>query len=294
MTYITHEVEPHENGYTVGRLLRGRLGVSASLLRRLKLMPDGITLDGNHVTVRATACMGQMLRIKAEGDSENGGIVPVAMKLDVVYEDEYVLIICKPAGMPTHPSRGHYTDTLANGVIYRLGEGATFRAINRLDSNTSGLLCVAKNSFAAMRLSAQLKAGSLKRTYLAVVEGDVHPREGVIDLPIARVPGRGIMRRIDEDGERAVTRYRVTQTGGGRSLLEISLDTGRTHQIRVHFSHIGHPVSGDFMYGEELPGLPGHALHSHTLRFNHPVSGGDVLMISPPPAVFDALLCGEL
>ena len=218
--------------------------------------------------------------------------------LDIVYEDADLMILNKPAGLAVHPSPGHYDgDTLGNRVVWHLargGEAPTFRAINRLDRGTSGLMTCAKNKLAAQRLEEQLAQKGIRRTYHAVCEGTSLPEHGVIDLPIGRAEGRGIQRQVRADGQRAVTHYRVLAEQNGRTLLAIQLDTGRTHQIRVHFSHLGHPLCGDFMYGRELPGIAGFALHSCAITLTQPTTGRALAFSAPDPALFARLLEGTL
>jgi len=288
--HLTHVITAEESGQPVGPLLRRHFGLSAGLLRRLKLREGGITLDGIPVTVRATAQEGQCLAILTEGAREPQDILPVPGALDIVFEDAHLLILNKPAGLPVHPSRGHYLDTLANRVVAYLGPEIPFRAVNRLDRGTSGLLCLAKSGLAAQRVSAQLADRAISRGYLAVVEGRLAVPSGIIDAPINRVPGRGIMRQIDAAGKPAVTHFEVVRRGPRRTLVALRLETGRTHQIRVHMAHLGHPVTGDFMYGTELDTLDGQALHAASLELNHPITGERVRLTAAMPGYFEGLL----
>lgn len=289
---LEYIIPPEEDGWLLRDLLRRRLTVSAALLRKLKLQEDGILLDGRAVTVRQRVCAGQRLRILTEAGGLQQDIVPVAGPLDIVFEDEHLLIVNKPADLPVHPSRGHYCDTLANRVVSYFGGQVPFRAVNRLDRGTSGLLCLAKTQYSAQQLGRQMAARAVRRTYLAVVEGIGLPPRGTIDLPIGRVPGRGILRAVRPDGDRAVTHYRVLDASDRRTRVEIRLETGRTHQIRVHFAHMGHPVTGDFMYGRELPEaeLPGQALHAAQLALAHPLTGQAMHFAAPAPDYFARLM----
>ncbi len=268
---IVYRVAQEDGGKKVGWLLRYRMGLSAGLVRGIKHLEEGILLDGERVFTDRVAQPGQELSA-ADGIageiSEN--IAPEKGEVNIVYEDEAFFILDKPADLPVHPSRGHQGGTLANFLAYELekrGAPVTFRAINRLDRGTSGLMCVAKTKHSAYKLGQALRAGSIKRTYLAVCCG-TPPEEGRIDRPIGRKEGFGIMREVREDGQRAVTNYRLLEKWGEYSLVEVSLETGRTHQIRVHFAHMGHPLAGDFMYGAELPDFPGQALHSAQLAIS--------------------------
>ena len=286
-------------GTEVLTLLRREMGVSTSLLRRLKVTEDGILLDGTRVTVRRTVEPGQVLSIRREPDSGREKRVPAqAGALDIVYEDGDLLLLNKPAGLPVHPSPGHFDgDTVGNRVVFYLARSQrdpTFRAINRLDRGTSGLMTAAKNQLAAQRLEAALARGDLTRRYHAVAEGTGLPERGAIDLPIGRREGCGIARCVRADGQRAVTHFRVLEEKNGRTLLELALDTGRTHQIRVHLSHLGHPVCGDFMYGTEIAGLEGFALCSVQAALTQPTTGERLQFSIPDPACFAELMEGRL
>ena len=286
-------------GLEVLTLLRREFRVSTNLLRQLKVTENGITLDDIRITVRHRVQPGQVLSILREPDSgKERRVEPMEGPLDVVYEDGDLMILNKPAGLAVHPSPGHYDgETLGNRVVWHLaqtGQNPTFRAINRLDRGTSGLMTCAKNKLSAHRLEEQLACDGIRRTYHAVCEGTGLPESGTIDLPIGRAEGKGIMRQVREDGQRAITHYRVLKEQNGRTLLEIRLETGRTHQIRVHFSHLGHPLCGDFMYGQEIEGMKGCALHSCAITLTQPSTGKGLAFTVPDPPVFAKLLEGLL
>ena len=279
-------------GKTVKDFLRRDCNLSSSLLRRLKTIPDGITIDGKQVTVRAVLEVGQTLCIKAEDSSSSENILPVQGEVDIVYEDDCLMIINKPFGMPVHPSAGHGEDTLANILAWRFeqeGIPFVFRAINRLDSNTGGLMCVAKNAHCAKLLSENLNEKTIKRVYEAVLVGTLAEKEGTIDAPIGMLEGSSLRRCVRPDGERAVTHYKVLEEKGGLTRAEICLETGRTHQIRVHFSSLGCPVWGDFLYGEETD-FNGHALFSKKIEFLHPVTRDNLCIEVSTPKLFDSLM----
>ncbi len=299
MDRLCYTCAPADDGLEVLTLLRREFLVSTNLLRQLKVTENGITLDGLRVTVRHTVRPGQVLSILREPDSgKERRVEPTEGELDVVYEDGDLMILNKPAGLPVHPSPGHYDgQTLGNRVVWHLtqrGETPTFRAINRLDRGTSGLMTCAKNKLAAHRLEEQLAQKGIRRTYHAVCEGVGLPASGTIDLPIGKAEGKGIMRCVRPDGQRAVTHYKVLREQNGRTLLEVQLDTGRTHQIRVHFSHLGHPLCGDFMYGREIEGMKGCALHSCAISLTQPTTGQPLAFEAPDPPVFERLLEGRL
>ena len=209
-------------------------------------------------------------------ETEHSDITPVEMPLDIVYEDEDILVVNKPALLPVHPSIRHYEDTLANGVMHYFQKEDSpfvFRCLNRLDRDTSGLTLIAKNPFSAAMLSRQVKNRQLHRTYVALVEGEL-PGSGTIDAPIARAKDSAILREINrESGQPAITHYTCMEKRNGLSLASITLETGRTHQIRVHMTSIGHPLPGDFLYNPSNKQMQRQALHSASLAFTHPVTG---------------------
>ena len=218
-------------------------------------------------------------------------ILPVNLPIDIVYEDEDLIILNKATGMPVHPSQGHHENTLANALAYRFasrGEHFVFRAVNRLDRDTTGLLLIAKHKISGAFLSAMTAKKEIRREYLAIVAGK--PEEsGTIDLPIARKDGSTIERCIDMDhGEHAVTHYRCLDYRDdlGCSLVRLRLETGRTHQIRVHMKAIGHPLLGDFLYNPDYRFIGRQALHSYTVAFRHPITGEAMEFSAPMPEDF--------
>lgn len=276
---LKYTVKKEHSGKRVDEVLRERWGISGSLIKELKRHDDGILLDGDHIRTVDVVGEGAELSV-AIYDGVSEGIIPQDMELDILYEDEDILIVNKPCGMPTHPSRGHFTGTLANGVVahyLKNGEAHVFRAVNRLDLDTSGVMCIAKNSYSHAQLVKQMKSGILSRKYAAIVEGT--PESGVVDAPIMR---ESFLKRIvHPDGQRAVTHYRVISRYEGYSLIELSLETGRTHQIRVHMAYIGHPLLGDWLYGKEDHSLfDRQALHSKEIRLMQPVTGKELCFMS--------------
>ena len=290
MERLEYKVAAEDEGKSAGYLLRARLDLSAGLVRRLKTLPDGIMLDGERVFTNALPKKGQVLSALKDGGRQQD-ILPVKGPLDIAYEDGDLLIANKQAPLPVHPSRGHYDDTLANYLVYemeRRKEPFSFHAVNRLDSGTSGLMCVAKNAHFANRLSELLRDGGITRLYMAVCLGEIKEDKGRVELPISRKEGFGIMRRVSENGEYALTRYRVLARGLGRSLVLLKLETGRTHQIRVHMAALGHSLYGDFMYGHEEAGFPRTALHSCHISIKG--AGKDISLYCPPPDIFFELV----
>jgi 23S rRNA pseudouridine1911/1915/1917 synthase len=216
----------------------------------------------------------------------------------VVYEDDYLVVPAKPSEMPTHPSHGHHEDTVANALAYRYQEAGVpfvFRPVNRLDRNTSGLLLIARNRMAAGRLTEFMEAGRIKKRYLAILDGEMTQSGGVIDKPLHRTAESIILREVcSEDAPDAapsVTEYTVLATGGGHTLVEARPITGRTHQLRVHFASIGHPITADDLYGKPSPHLSRHALHAYKLTFPHPANEAQILTLTAPiPSDFEGLL----
>lgn len=295
--YLTLKITPELDGTEVNTLLRRVLGLSGTVLRRVKWLPDGITLDGTRVNVRVRAAEGQILSVRLTDPERKSGIVPRQGPLNIVFEDRDLVVVNKAAGVSVHPGPGHYDDTLGNILLYYYdseGEPADFHPVHRLDRGTTGLLVVAKHPYAQEKLKNALHTGDFRRRYLAVCDGVPDPAAGVIDAPLGPEEGSLIRRRVRPDGAPARTRYRVLRTSGPRALVELELDTGRTHQIRVHMASIGCPLTGDFLYGTENPALIARpALHSAALELTHPVTGERLMFSAPLPEDMTALIPKE-
>lgn len=242
-------------------------GLSVTLIKETKY--GGIFLNGQNVTVRATVNEGDEIEIyQKEKTSE--GIPPMDIPLTVLYEDEWLIAVDKPTNMPTHPSKGNNLPTLANAVMGYFGGDFVFRSVNRLDRDTSGIVIIAKNQFSAGKLSDSMKRGLWEKKYHALVEGA--PKEsGIIDAPIAGIAEGNIKRIVRDGGKNAITKYEVLEQRGNSSLCSVTLLTGRTHQIRVHFAHIGHPLVSDFLYGTR--GNEEYYLRCIEIKFPHPITG---------------------
>ena len=243
------------------------LGLSVTLVKKAKY--GGIILNGTTVTVRAQVKEGDRIEIflpKATSD----GIPPMDIPLKVIYEDEYLIAVDKPTNMPTHPSKGNNLPTLANAVMGYYGGDFVFRSVNRLDRDTSGVVIIAKTQISASNLSSSMKKGLWQKKYHAIVEGHPHPESGRIDAPIERIEEGNIKRTVRSDGKRAITDYSVIEKMDNSSLCEITLLTGRTHQIRVHMAHIGHPLVSDFLYGTESD--KEYFLRCKEITFPHPAT----------------------
>ena len=281
-------------GIKVDTLLKKRLGLSGTVVRRVKWLPKGILLDGVRVNTRFCPAEGQVLSVQLSDPERRSGILPAPGELDIVYEDEDIIVLNKAPGLSVHPGPGHFSDTLGNFLLYyydQSGQACDFHPVHRLDRGTSGLMVAAKHPHAQEVLKNQLHTEDFCREYLAVCEGVPFPGEGTIDAPLGPKPGSLVEQWVTPEGKSARTHYRVLEEKNGRALLRLKLDTGRTHQIRVHMAHLGHPLTGDFLYGTEDHDLiPRPALHSASLSFRHPVSGDRLKFELPLPEDMDNLL----
>lgn len=295
--YLQLHITPALSGRTVDSLLRRELALSGTVIRRVKWLEDGILVDGRRVTVRYSVTAGETLSVRLTDPACAAQPVPTDGPLEILYEDEDLTVVNKPAGILIHPSHGHFSDTLGNylmGYWLRNGTQCGFHPVHRLDRGTTGVLVVAKHPHAQERLKQQLHTGAFRRRYLAVCEGCPAPELGYIDAPIAPVEGSLIAREVRPDGQNARTAYRVVSAGAVRSLVELELETGRTHQIRVHMSHIGHPLTGDFLYGtQDVSLIARPALHSWQADVTHPVTGARLHFSAPLPEDMRRLLDGD-
>ncbi len=289
---MEHMITATESGRRLRDVLRQVMGVSYSAMKSAKW--DGrITVDGVTTPVDAFVREGQVVRIRFKEAAPVYQVKPYHIPLVIPYEDEHLYVIDKPAPLASQSSLNHPDDALENALFAHLGCPADFiyRPVNRLDKGTSGLMIVAKDAHAQHRLQKMLHSDDFARQYLAVVEGILPAKSGVIDAPIGKEDAASIRRLVREDGKPSVTHYEVLEERNGRSLVKLRLETGRTHQIRVHMAHLGCPVCGDFLYGTELPELPGRfALHSHELTLTHPLTMEGLHIVSPLPENFRALL----
>lgn len=258
-------------------------GISSSLLKKLKRTENGITKNGEFARAIDLISEGDILTVKID----DKGKMPEKLETDrvsAVYSDEDILVLNKPAFMPVHESRNHRGDTLANAAACYINSNNSFRAVYRLDRDTSGLVLIAKNELAASKL-----AGKIKKDYYAVCSG-IFEGKGTIDLPIKRMGDSIIKRGVFEDGEKAVTHWESVKTDGENTLLKINLETGRTHQIRVHFSHIGAPLLGDTLYNGDTDKIDRQALHCKTIYFTHPITGKDMVIDCDFPSDIKGLI----
>jgi len=281
-------------GVHVDTLLRKHLQLSGTVIRRIKWLEDGILVDGARVNTRFIPEPGQVLSVRLSDSERLSGILPAPGSLDIVYEDGDIIVLNKAPGVSVHPGPGHYDDTLGNFLVHyyiKTDQPADFHPVHRLDRGTSGLLVVAKHPHAQERLKGQLHSPDFRRIYLAVCEGAPQPPSGMIDAPMGPVEGSLMAQQVRPDGKWARTRYETVHVANGRTLLRLELETGRTHQIRVHMAHVGHPLTGDFLYGTEDRALiPRAALHSHALSFRHPVTGARMEFLQPLPPDMERLV----
>ena len=289
-------ITEEQDGLLLRDFLKKHCKLSHRMTKRLKYSDGGIRVNSETVTVRRVLHTGDLVELAAEDAAPTEKIRPVDLPIDILYEDEELVVPAKPANMPTHPSHDHYDDTVANALCYRyerMGIPFCFRPINRLDRDTSGLLLIARGQIAADRLNRAMREGRIRKSYLAILEGAPDPAEGEIETHLCRTDASIIVRRVctpEEGGDYALTRYRTLCVSGGYALVEASPITGRTHQLRVHFAHIGHPIVGDDMYGHAHPDMPRQALHAHTLTFPHPTDGRQISACAPLPADMLAFL----
>ena len=295
MRIIRYTVTADDAGRAVRSVVPRRFHLGTHAFRRLKAL-GAIRVGGQSVHADRVLSEGEEIEIWL--DTDEGGASSAALEASgpasfIRHIDGDMIVVSKGAPLATLPSRYIRTGTLREQLAAMLGANAeafAYHPVNRLDKGTSGLLCVARHAHAQRLLSAQLHTGGFVREYLAVTEGVPAIREGTIDAPIARL-GTGARRGVREDGQRAVPRYRVIGASGKRALIRLPLDTGRTHQIRVHMAHIGCPIAGDYLYGTELPELGGRfALHSAYLCCTQPVTGETIELSEPLPPELAALL----
>lgn len=279
MSILEKKVIGIKEGTKIREYLKMEMGLSTRLIRSASI-DKRIFVNDVAVKMNRVLNEGEVIKIDLAKD-ESQDIAPEKMDIEIIYEDEDILVVNKKPFMVVHPTKSYQSGTLANGVInyfIESGQNCIVRLVSRLDMNTSGLIIIAKNQFSHGMLSKEMSENKVTKKYLAVVHGLLEKEEGTIDLPIYRPEGTdfGIMRVVDERGQRSVTHYRVVEKYENASLVECTLETGRTHQIRVHLSSIGHPIYGDSLYGygdEEQDLINRQALHAYSLDFKSPRTG---------------------
>lgn len=293
MRILTHTILPEEEGRMVKGILRGSLQLSYTLLKSLKWRENAILLNGQSVHVNAIVHAGDVVSVAlSERTPREDLYCENTAAPDIVYEDEDLLVLNKPAGVAMHPKADDAAaPSLAVMLTGYLGEGSVPHFVSRLDKGTSGLLIAAKSGYVHDRLRRALHSSELRREYRAVAVGQVTPPRGVIDAPIGRADGSIIRRCVREDGLVSRTEYEVLQTTERFTLLRLRPETGRTHQLRVHMAYLGHPLAGDWLYGTEDKNLIARpALHSYELWFTQPITGQELHFTAPIPQDMQRLL----
>ena len=285
---VLYQINSLEKPQKISGFLKEK-GYSRQNLVDLRKNEQAICLNGTYVHMNHMLAEGDVLTVWIRETDNSGQIRPVKLPFVIVYEDEDLLVINKPAGMPVHPSRGNPENSLGNALAWYFKEQGVpfvFRCINRLDRDTTGVLVLAKNPLSGALLSAQMKQRQIRRTYLALTDG-IPPEKGTVSAPIARMDDSVITREVNwEHGETAVTHYERLAVSNGYSLVELHLDTGRTHQIRVHMKYIGCPLPGDFLYHPVFDRISRQALHSFQLEFCHPITKKTLRFLAPVPEDF--------
>lgn len=283
---IDYIIDEDNAGLRVEQFLR-RKRYSGQNLSEIKRMPKSILVNGVHYYMRQELSTGDHLQVRICETQNSEKIPPTKLPLDIIYEDEDLLVLNKPAGMPIHPSLNNYTNSIANALAYYFqsqGKPFIFRCCNRLDRDTSGLTIVSKHLVSGSILSDMTKYREVHREYLAIARGSVTPFEGTIQAPLGRKEGTIIERTVDwEHGEDAVTHYKVVKEANGHSLVSLRLETGRTHQIRIHMKYLGYPLIGDYLYNPDMEYMTRQALHSHHMEFTHPITGEHMSFTAPLP-----------
>ena len=289
---LEYQITEQFHNMSIGNFLK-TLGFSRQCVIALKKQEKGILLNGIWAYVNTLLSEGDTLTLTLSEDESSEKIPPVNLPLHILYEDEDILVLNKPADMPIHPSLNNYENTLANAVAYYYDSQNipfVFRCINRLDRDTTGVTMLAKNPFSAGILSKMVRNREIHREYVAIADGIFLQKEGIVDAPIGRKEGSTIEREINlETGERAVTHYTVLKENKDLNCSQIKLwlETGRTHQIRVHMKHLGHPLLGDFLYNPDMTYIKRQALHSHSLTFKHPITKEPMHFVAPVPSDMD-------
>lgn len=270
---------------TVKEILKSHFGVSNRLLLMLK-REKKIFKNNEIANINTKIYPNDKIVAIIDFNEESRNIVPTQMPLEIVFEDECMLVLNKPAGLPVHPSILHFEDSLSNGVksyFEKKQINCKIRPVNRLDKDTSGLVVFAKNQYIQECLIKQMATHEFQKNYLAILTGNLEKESGIIDAPIARSENSIIEREVNENGQNAITEYKLIKNFENYCLVEFTLKTGRTHQIRVHSKYIGHPILGDSLYGTTSDLISRQALHAYKISFIHPVTQKTMVFEIPLP-----------
>lgn len=286
--WLEYVVTEEDAGMTVEQIVREKLSVSGRMVQRLT-RSKGIQLNRKPPFLKKQVKTGDRVAVRIQ-DSKieqlDKTTLPTAYQLDILYEDEFFIIVNKPTGMMVHPVQQEQTETLVHvltAYFLEKGQLASIHPVHRLDKQTTGAVLIAKSSYAHQLADRSLREGSIQREYLAILTGRLEQETGTINAPIARDPFHQTKRQVNERGEAAITHYEVVTRSADTTLVRVRLETGKTHQIRVHFQHVGHPIVGDTLYGGERLPINRQALHAHRLSFVHPVSGEEIAQTAALP-----------
>lgn len=282
---LSYQIDKDDHYDNILHVLKEQFLLSDRLITKLK-KANKIYLNDLPTYTKKSVTVGDKVSVLIDFEEDNSNIVASNIPLDIIYEDDYLLVINKPANIAIHPSILHFDNSLSNGVKFyfdKLGLKKKIRIVNRLDRNTSGIVVFAKNEYIQECLIKQMKTKELKKEYLAIAKGILESKSDTLNFPIARKEGSIIERTVNSDGDSAITHYDVVKEFNNLSLVHIVLETGRTHQIRVHFSYIGHPILGDTLYGSPSELINRQALHSYKLTFIHPVTKKVLSLEAPLP-----------
>lgn len=270
---------------TLRQVLKNKWNISSRLLIKLK-NAKSIFVNNKNVYIDYPLKIGDNILVKIEFKEVSENIIPVPISLDIIYEDEYYIVINKPCNMPVHPSASHYADSLSNGLQYYFKQKhiqTKIRPVNRIDKDTSGIVIFAKSEYIQEALVKQMKNKEFIKEYIAILEGNLSNNNGIINAPISRKDNSIIERCISENGETAITHYELIKNLENYCIVKFILETGRTHQIRVHCQYIGHSIIGDTLYGNNSSLISRQALHAYKVNFIHPITHKKVEYISTLP-----------
>ena len=289
LEYVVNDTDNYKN---INQILKNEFNISSRLLTKL-IKNKKILLNNLITDTRSNIKKNDVITILFDYDEDNSNIIPKKMDLDIIYEDDFLLVINKPAGITVHPSISHYEDSLSSGIKFyfdQINLKKKIRPVNRLDKDTSGIVIFAKNEYIQEQLIHQMQIGNFKKEYIALVDGILNQTSGTINMPIARKENSIIERCISKDGKKSITKFEVLKTYDNYSLIKCYLLTGRTHQIRIHLKSINHPILGDYLYGTTSKLIKRQALHCIKIYFTHPIYKTNIILISKIPTDIKYLL----